>query len=405
MIQGKENKEKQQREQIFHTLFLLRVIISNCHLYSIESYRTKKMIAQAYESLKKTLQTLQTLTILIIDNDIVINNKAVRTEEATHFALFFTVLKQKNIGHIVFKKGITLRELHQFITDISNPEKTEVYNGLGISCGALGLKEDLQENLDNSDSVDSQVKVDDKGDPNLNIEAKLKSLSSKQLLMTQELYFSMRKEHGFDIHGMQDIMSSFVKLFSKYLNPLSILTPLKKSDDYTFTHIINVCILTLAQAESLGFTGQHLYQIGVAATLYDIGKTFIPEELLNKREKLNKKEQKTILEHATKGANYLISIDDAPKLAVLAALEHHIRFGGGGYPNIGKNWETNIVSQMIAIADTYDAMRCSRPYRLPNSEPLICKMMLKDNGTRYNPYLVKNFLKILERNKTKAQTS
>lgn len=405
MIKGKTNKDKLQREQIFHTLFLLRVIISNCHLYSLENYRTKKMIGQAYLSLRKTLQTLHKLTILIIDNDIIINDKAVRAEEATHFSLFFTLLKQKNIGHIVFHKSITSRELHQFITDITDPKKTKIYNGPGISCGILVLKEELPEDLDDSGSGDSQGRGKGRWKANLAIEEKLKSLSNKQLLMAQELYFSMRKDQEFDIHGMQDIMASFIKLFSKHLNPLSILTPLKKSDDYTFTHIINVCILTLAQAESLGFTGQHLYQIGVAATLYDIGKTFIPDELLKKREKLDKKEQKIILEHAMKGTTYLLSIDDTPKLAVLAALEHHIRFGGGGYPNIGKNWKTNIVSQMIAIADTYDAMRCRRPYRLPSSEPLICKMMLDDNGDRYNPYLVKNFLKVLERNKTKTQTS
>lgn len=405
MTQGKNKKEKLLRDQIFHTLFLLRLSISNCHLYSVENDRTKMMIGQAYTSLKKTLATIQTLTLLIIDNDIIINNKAVRAEEAKHFALFITVLKQKNISHIVFKKSVTLKEIHQFIVDLSNPKKTEVYNGPGISSGVLGLKEYLREDSDNSDSVAFQEDANNKTDQNLAIEAKLKSLSHKQLIMAQELYFSIRKKQGFDIYGMHEVMSSFINLFSKNLNPLSILTTLKSSDEYTFTHIINVCILTLAQAESLGFTDQHLYEIGIAATLYDIGKTFIQEELLNKKETLNKQEQKIIMEHAMKGATYLLTIDDAPKLAVLAALEHHIRYGGGGYPNIGKSWTTNIVSQMIAIADTYDAMRCSRPYRQPSAEALICEMLLKDNGTRYNPYLVKNFLKILERNKTDTQTS
>lgn len=405
MIQGKANKEKQLREQIFHTLFLLRVSISNCHLYSIENHRTKKMIGQAYVNLKKTLQTIQTLTILIIDDDIIINNKAVRAEETKHFALFITVLKQKNISHIVFKKSITPQELHLFITDLSSPRKKEVYNGPGIASGVLGLKEDLREDFDNSEPADSQKGAGNTGDPHLGIEEKLKSLSSKQLLMAQELYSSIRKEQGGDIHGVQEGMSSFVKLFSKNLNPLSILTTLESSDTYTFTHIINVCILTLSQAEALGFTDQHLYEIGVAATLYDIGKTFVPEELLNKKDKLNKKEKIIIMEHAMKGATYLLTVEDAPKLAVLAALEHHMRFGGGGYPNIGKNWTTNIASQMIAIADTYDAMRCSRPYRKANSEQLICEMLLKDNGVRYNPYLVKNFLGIIKRNKTGVQAS
>ncbi len=405
MIQGKANREKQLRDQIFHTLFLLRISISNCHLYTIENQRTRKMIAQAYTDLKKILRTIQTLTLLIIDDDIIINNKAVRAEEAAHFALFTTVLQQKDISHIVFKQGVTLKELHKFITDLASPGKTEVYNGPGISSGILGLKEDKQQDAAAPISMDPLEGAASNSDQTLAVEAKLKSLSEKQLRMAQELYVSVRKKQGFEIHGVQETMSSFITFFSKSLNPLSILTPLKDGDEYTFTHSINVCILTLAQAESLGFTDQHLHEIGIAATLYDIGKTFIPEELLNKKETLSKEEQKAIMGHAVKGAAYLLTIDDAPKLAVLAALEHHIRYGGGGYPNIGKTWTTNIVSQMIAIADTYDAMRCSRSYREPSAEPRICEMLLKDNGARYNPYLVKNFLKILKRNKTGAQTS
>lgn len=399
MISTLSKKEKLQREQIFHSLFLLRVIITNSRLYSMDNPKTRENIAQAYATLKKTLQAIQTLTILIIDNDIIINNKAVRAEEAKHFSLFITVLKQKDIGHIAFQKNLTLEELRLFLTDLATLEKTEVYSGPGISCGVLGLKEESAGTLAAPDLPASPKEAGTISDSSQAIEARLKSLSSKQLRMAQELFYSIRQEQGFDIRGVQDVMSSFVSLFSSTLNPLSILTTLKGNDEYTFTHVINACILTLAQAESLGFRDQHLYEIGVAATLYDIGKTFIPKEILNKGKPLDRNEKKIVMQHAMKGASYLLTIDDAPPLAVLAALEHHIRFGGGGYPNIGKEWKTNIVSQMISIADTYDAMRCGRPYRKAISETRICEMLQKDNGNRYNPYLVKNFLKILQRNR------
>jgi response regulator RpfG family c-di-GMP phosphodiesterase len=98
-----------------------------------------------------------------------------------------------------------------------------------------------------------------------------------------------------------------------------------------------------------------------------------------------------------KGAGYILSIPEVPKLSVLAALEHHIRFDGGGYPNIGKNWTPHIVSQMIAIADTFDAMRSTRPYSHAASEDRICEMLMREKGTTFNPMLVENFLNILQR--------
>ncbi len=398
-MKQQQRQDTKMHKQVFNTLYLLRIVISNTRLYSLDHPKTKEMIAKTLSSLNKTLFTIRELTILIIDNDLIINNRAIRPEESDYFSLFITVLKQKNIGHVSFKRGLTMRELTLFLSDLSSKSATTVYNGPGISSGKLGLKEDPH---DNTPLHDPLLFSDGKGrnsrsDPELI--AKLKSLSRKQLLLAQELYFSIKKDQNFDLRGVQDSMSSFVTLFSRNLNPLSLLTPLKSNDDYTFTHVINVCILTLAQAESLGFKDQNLYDIGITATLYDIGKGFIPEEVLNKAGALDPEEQEIVKEHSAKGAEYLLGIPEAPKLAVLAALEHHIHFDGGGYPNIGRSWKTNIVSQIIAVADTYDAMRCKRPYRRPSSEKLIRELLVRKKGKIFNPFLVDNFLSLLSRNK------
>ncbi len=395
-------RKKSIHQQILKTLYLLRIIISNTRLYSIEHPKTQEMISKAFTSLNKTLRVVRELSILIIDDDLIINNKAIRTEEADYFSLFITVLKQKNISHISFKKDITPRELTRFLSDLAAPKVKTVYSGPGISCGRLKLKETQHnDSLLKSSQLHSIKSSGKPSEKQHALTVKLRSLSTRQLLMAQELYFSIRKEQGFDLRGVQENMSSFVKNFSQNLNPLSILTNLKSSDEYTFTHVINVCILTLAQAEALGFRDQHLYEIGMTATLYDVGKTFIPEELLNKPGKLDTKEQQIIRNHAMKGAGYLLGIEDAPKLAALAALEHHIHFDGTGYPDIGATWQTNIVSQMIAIADTFDAMRCSRPYRRATSKKIICDMLTREKGKNFNPLLVDNFLSILSRNQKK----
>ncbi len=398
MMQQKPGKNSRLQKQVFDTLYLLRIVISNTRLYSLDHPKTREMIIKAFTSLNKTLFTTRELTILIIDNDLIINNRAIRPEESDYFALFITVLKQKNIGHVTFKRGLTMRELTHFLTDLSSKSTRSVYNGPGISSGKLGLKEDPHDSL-TPDSPLFTENTSGSAPSNPELMAKLKSLSNKQLLLAQELYFSIKKEKNLDLRGVQDSMSSFVTLFSRNLNPLSLLTPLKSNDDYTFTHVINVCILTMAQAESLGFKDQNLYDIGITATLYDIGKSFIPEEILNKAGPLDTQEQETVKEHSAKGAEYLLGIAEAPKLAVLAALEHHIRFDGGGYPDIGRSWKTNIVSQMIAVADTYDAMRCQRPYRRPNSEQIIKELLGREKGKLFNPFLVDNFLSLLSRNR------
>ena len=76
-----------------------------------------------------------------------------------------------------------------------------------------------------------------------------------------------------------------------------------------------------------------------------------------------------------KGACYILGLKDIPKIAVLGALEHHIKFDGTGYPRIRSKHTPNIVSQMIAISDVFDALRSTRPYRKEKSQDEIIAIL------------------------------
>jgi HD-GYP domain-containing protein (c-di-GMP phosphodiesterase class II) len=153
----------------------------------------------------------------------------------------------------------------------------------------------------------------------------------------------------------------------------------------------------MSQAENLGFRGDHLHDIGVASLLHDVGKIFVPEEILNKPGALTPEERRTIETHTVKGARYLMGIEEIPKLAVLAALEHHQKYDGNGYPSIKGGWTPNITSQMISVADVFDAMRSRRSYQEPIPQSKIEGVLTKGSGTSFNPVLVDRFLKMIKR--------
>jgi HD-GYP domain-containing protein (c-di-GMP phosphodiesterase class II) len=202
----------------------------------------------------------------------------------------------------------------------------------------------------------------------------------------------MKKIH---MKGVDDVISAFIRGFAFGVNPIRLLFEIRNADEYTYTHMVNVCILTLSQAESLGFEGRHLYQIGVAAILHDAGKLLIPQEILNKPGKLTPKERGVIETHSAKGASFILSQKSVSKLAVIGALEHHIRYDGTGYPALSSGYKTNIVSQMISIADVFDAMRSRRPYKEPRPIEEILRILQDEKGATFNPMLVDNFIRLL----------
>jgi HD-GYP domain-containing protein (c-di-GMP phosphodiesterase class II) len=223
----------------------------------------------------------------------------------------------------------------------------------------------------------------------------LVKLTAAELDELKDVYLRIKKHKQIDVKSVDGMVKRFIRGFREEANPLRMLATLKSSHEYTFTHVVNVGILTMAQAESVGFTGEHLHAIGVASFLHDIGKLFVPEEILSKQGKLSQDERMIIETHTTKGARYLMGTEGIPKLAVLASLEHHLKFDGSGYPSIKGGWTPNIASQMISIADVFDAMRSRRSYQEPRPMSQIESVFRAGAGKAFNPKLIENFFRLI----------
>jgi putative nucleotidyltransferase with HDIG domain len=183
----------------------------------------------------------------------------------------------------------------------------------------------------------------------------------------------------------------------KVTSPLKLLAEIKSYDEYTYSHTANVGILSMFLAEYLGFEGSHLNDIGVAAILHDVGKATTPDDILSKPGALTFSERAVMETHPAMGAMRLMEMKGITNLAVIVAMEHHIKFDGSGYPRIKGRWKTNIVSQMITVGDAFDAMRTNRPYRKPLPQDRIAQILINESGSTFNSYLVKRFLNLIEK--------
>jgi HD-GYP domain-containing protein (c-di-GMP phosphodiesterase class II) len=205
----------------------------------------------------------------------------------------------------------------------------------------------------------------------------------------------VKKHKKMKIAGIHEIVAGLVDSLRREAVPFIALAPLHSMDRYTFTHSINVCILNLAQAMSLGIEGQALHDIGIAAMLHDIGKLFLPVELINKQDALEAGEWDLIKQHPIRGAQYLLESPGIPRLAVVTAFEHHLKFNQGGYPKVPPGWQQNYCSQITTISDFFDAMHTKRSYRKSLEVEEVAAIMESVMGVELHPFLTKNFFHIL----------
>ena len=176
---------------------------------------------------------------------------------------------------------------------------------------------------------------------------------------------------------------------------LLALTALREYDNYTFTHMVNVSILTMAQARALGVDGPLLREFGLAALMHDIGKVKTPLEILTKPEALTPDEFTIMKRHTIDGAEILRGTPDMPALAPVVAFEHHLRLDGSGYPEAASRTSLNLGTMLCSIADVYDAMRSQRTYQQSFPTDRILAVMRRNDGTQFDQHLVRRFAQLV----------
>ena len=190
------------------------------------------------------------------------------------------------------------------------------------------------------------------------------------------------------------VVDSLAQAAAQNRSALLALTALKDYDNYTFTHMVNVSILTMAQARALGIEGTILREFGLAALMHDIGKVRTPNEILNKATTLTAAEYDVIKRHVVDGAEILRSTPDIPVIVPIVAFEHHLRLDGTGYPAVARTG-LNLATQLCGIADVYDAMRSNRRYQKSLPTERVLEVLHKNDGRQFDQRLVRRFVQIL----------
>lgn len=166
-------------------------------------------------------------------------------------------------------------------------------------------------------------------------------------------------------------------------------------DKYTNGHSIRVAMYAKMIAKKAGFpekAAEAVYNIGL---LHDIGKITVPDEILNKNGRLDDEEFIVIKKHTSNGSEILKEIAIAPELAI-GAQYHHERIDGGGYPQGKTGDEIPEIAQIIAVADTFDAMFSTRPYRKKMPLDKVVAELKRCAGTQLSVEYVSVLLQLIQ---------
>jgi HD-GYP domain-containing protein (c-di-GMP phosphodiesterase class II) len=180
---------------------------------------------------------------------------------------------------------------------------------------------------------------------------------------TQVMFKQARLGKALDIARCQHLVDEITASLARNSNAFLSVIRLKMKDEYTYLHSIAVCTMMVALGRTLGMDDISCKEAGLAGYLHDVGKAFIPVEILNKPDKLTDQEYRIIQRHPHLGYEYLRSSSSVPDYAADVCLHHHEKIDGSGYPDKHRGNQISVYSRMAAICDVYDAVTSERPYK------------------------------------------
>ncbi len=358
------------KEKVKTLVHAIMSALSNCSLYSDKHFSVERFIKKSLEALEGIFQETDSIEFMIVEDELVVNKKPYR-DEGLWIGKFLRKLKTRGITRLEILRGVKEAELKRFILFLARGEESPP-DLPHIRAGVV------------------EIVIEEAGIP---VEAgEDTELASEQIEKLREISSGISPFRQLSTAGIEEIVTRFIVTMKREGAILRLLTPVKTYSEYTYTHAANVSVLSMFQAECLGFADEFVHDIGIAGLLHDVGKLFVSREVLEKKGRLTEKEFEEIKRHTIYGAIYLSKNASLPMVATITSLEHHRGYDGKGYPafRISKSRQ-HLSSQIVQIADFFDALRSRRPYKRDWGVKETLALMKESSGKQFNPLLMESF--------------
>jgi len=353
-------------------------------IYTFGHPRFQEYIVKCYDRLSLLLKDREDVIIGIVDDEFVFEQE-IFFDLSKKAKLIIDQLKARGVERLVFYRQVSKEETIDFVQFLITPQEnsdipvdkcmlargiehivvSKIKSGVDRPNELAGSMSNLNQYRDSMDAIAQSFST----------------VINSQSVDALELKFTIA-------NIMENLVGRYVEFFK--------LAVVKEYDVATFTHILNVSILSMNFASKLGFSRNDCIEIGIAALFHDIGKVYVSRKIIKKADKLTDSEFSAVKSHTVLGAEILLNyVGTLGMLPVVVAFEHHLKFNLQGYPKVPFLQPLHQVSLIVAICDVYDALTQRRSYKRDYPPEMIYEIMLRERGGLFDPVLFDKFFLIM----------
>ena len=195
-----------------------------------------------------------------------------------------------------------------------------------------------------------------------------------------------------ELEPVKNAVAPLVSSILRNKDALLGLTRIRHKDKYTFEHSVGAAVLLASFAKEMELDGDSIIKIGIGGLLHDIGKTRVPNQILNKPRKLTEEEFVIMRRHVVHSREILEQTSGIDPVSLAVAADHHERYDGSGYPEGKEGLEISLYGRMAAIVDVYDAMTATRVYRKAIEPHEVLRKLIEWSKFQFESELVQRFI-------------
>jgi HD-GYP domain-containing protein (c-di-GMP phosphodiesterase class II) len=390
---GRSAPDGQLRQGGRTLLLALYTALRSLKLYPVENATVQKALDDLDGVTRRLLEAEGDLEIRMAGDFIFVNATRLRVELDNYasFSHILAMFRAFEIGALRIRPGVDRRQWQMFLSlMLSLAERSQSDERM----------EELQERMDESKIEDLELDrpLPEGGSSEQSRQA-AKQVYAQGVAVTKDVISSVRMGRTARLKRVKRAVQLIVDQVLNNETSMVGLTAIRDYDEYTFTHSMNVCIISVVPGRRPGFSKVRLCDLGMAALLHDVGKARVPAEILNKAGKLDEKEWQAIQEHPWAGALTLFGMrayEEIPYRSILVAHEHHMKIDLTGYPKVVRPRSLGIFSRIVAVADAFDAATTRRVYQTIPVEPdQVLREMWENPKRGQDKVLVKSLINLV----------
>jgi len=372
----------------------LAILLKTAQIHEPTNVAVEQALQKFLSSGNPLIESERGITVEIVGDYIFMNGVRLRysLDSLLNFDYIVREFKKRELGTLFFKEPLDPEEMKRF-----------VYILVGIDPKSQNPFERLDDAISEADiskiGIQKLRKVKEDLEESLDKRKAVKKTYFRAVSLTKGVMGAIKSGEKVNLKKAKRVVESIVDSILNEEFSLMGMTTVKDYDEYTYNHCVNVSILSIALGQRMGLSKKELTELGIVALFHDIGKIYVPTEILNKPTNFNDTEWEIIKKHPIWGAKVILNLrglDEVAIRAIIVSFEHHLNYDFSGYPNLSRRFDLDLFGRIVTIADQYDAMTSSRVYsRIPMSPDKALSLMMERSGSYMDPLLLKIFVNMI----------